>query len=142
MPAAIVDASVAVDGLILRIAPKYIEGVCRYLKQNEGFARLSAVTAVDWWPREPRFEVLLLSPFTRTNARLRLSVRVPEGEPLESVCHLWRGANWYEREVFDLVWNRIHESSQLGAHSHACRLGRASASQRLSDSRSQILIPG
>ena len=36
------------------------------------------------------------------NARLRLSVRVREGEPVESVCQLWRGANWYEREVFDL----------------------------------------
>jgi len=102
MPAAIVDASVAVDGLILRIAPKYIEGVCRYLKQNEGFARLSAVTAVDWWPREPRFEVLYFLHSLARNARLRLSVRVREGEPLESVCQLWRGANWYEREVFDL----------------------------------------
>ena len=54
------------DGLILGIAPKHIEGVCRYLKQNEGFARLSAVTAVDWWPREPRFEVLYFLHSLRT----------------------------------------------------------------------------
>jgi NADH-quinone oxidoreductase subunit C len=102
IPGALLDANVAVDGLILQIAPKHVEGVCRYLKEKDGFVRLSAVTGVDWWPREPRFEVVYFLHSLERNARLRLSVRVPEGEPLESVCHLWRGANWYEREVFDL----------------------------------------
>ena len=63
------------------LLPKHVESVCRYLKQNEGFVRLSAVTGVDWWPREPRFEVVYFLHSLAHNARLRLSVRVAEGEP-------------------------------------------------------------
>ena len=36
------------------------------------------------------------------NARVRLEIRVKEGDPIESVTGIWRSANWYEREVFDL----------------------------------------
>lgn len=88
--------------LILTIAPEHIVQVCRLLKDEAGFERLSGVTAVDWWPREPRFELVYLLHSIRNNARLRLSLRVREDEEVDSVCSVWRGANWYEREVFDL----------------------------------------
>jgi NADH-quinone oxidoreductase subunit C len=102
MPSAIVDAKIAADGLVLSIAPQFVAPVCRFLKDTAGFERLSAVTGVDWWPREPRFEVVYLLHSMSQNNPLRLSARLKEGETLDSVCHLWRGANWYEREVFDL----------------------------------------
>ena len=38
----------------------------------------------------------------RRNARLRLKVRAEENEEIDTVCYVWRSANWYEREVFDL----------------------------------------
>jgi len=102
VPDAIIDATVAVDGPVLSIAPAQIVAVCRVLKEEVGFERLSAVTGVDWWPREPRFEIVYFLHSVRHNARLRLSVKLGEDEPLDSVTEVWRGANWYEREVFDL----------------------------------------
>jgi NADH-quinone oxidoreductase subunit C len=101
-PQAIVDAKVEPDGPVLYIAPPQIVAVCEFLKQNSGFERLSAVTAVDWWPRAPRFEVVYFLHSLSRNARLRLMLRLGEGEPVDSVTSVWRGANWYEREVFDL----------------------------------------
>src|SRR5215471_1951906 len=71
MPAAIVDATIAADGLVLHAASKYVEAVCRYLKQQARFERLSAVTGVDWWPREPRFEVIYFLHSLSRNERLR-----------------------------------------------------------------------
>lgn len=102
IPEAIVDATVAADGPVLVIAPAEIVAVCRVLKETVGFERLSGVTCVDWWPRKERFEVVYLLHSLRHNTRLRLIVRLAEGEEVESVCSVWRGANWYEREVFDL----------------------------------------
>ena len=102
LPGAIVDATVAFGEVSLGIARERIAAVCRILKESVGFEQLSAVTAVDWWPREPRFEVIYFLRSFRHNSRLRLTVRVAEDEPIDSVCSMWRGANWYEREVFDL----------------------------------------
>jgi NADH-quinone oxidoreductase subunit C len=102
MPDVIVNAYAAADGPVLGVRADSIFSVCRLLKEEAGFERLSAVTGVDWWPREPRFEVIYLLHSIRTTARLRLSVRVSEGAVLDSVVPVWRGANWYEREVFDL----------------------------------------
>ncbi len=99
---AIVDAKLAVDGPVLTISPAQLLPVCRVLKETAGFERLSAITAVDWWPREPRFEVVYFFHSLKDNARLRIIVQVGEEEDLDSVCSVWRGANWYEREVFDL----------------------------------------
>jgi NADH-quinone oxidoreductase subunit C len=102
LPDAIVSATVAVDGLVLGVAPESIVPVCRLLKEEGGFNRLSAVTAVDWWPRATRFEVIYFLHALKSATRLRLSVRIGEGVELDSVTQVWRGANWYEREVFDL----------------------------------------
>lgn len=103
------DPSVLVEGrfdrgeLTLWVAPGKILEVCRFLKQQERFTRLSGVTAVDWFPKEPRFEVVYHLHSLERNQRLRLKCRLG-GEPPEtdSVTSVWRSANWYEREVFDL----------------------------------------
>ncbi|HTU45259.1 MAG TPA: NADH-quinone oxidoreductase subunit C [Bryobacteraceae bacterium] len=102
LPEAILDATIAVDGPVLTISQTQILLVCRFLKESLGFERISAITGVDWWPREPRFEVVYFLHSLRHNARLRLNLWVNENESVDSVCPVWRGANWYEREVFDL----------------------------------------
>jgi NADH-quinone oxidoreductase subunit C len=102
LPDAIVDAKSAFGEVTLAIAPAHIVNVCRVLKDSAGFERLSGVTAIDWWPREARFEVVYLLHSIRKNTRLRLTVGLGEDEEIDSVCSVWRGANWYEREVFDL----------------------------------------
>ncbi len=61
------------------------------------------ITAVDYLGEAPRFEVVYhLFSFSK-NRRVRIKVRVPEEDPtIPSITSLWRGANWFEREVFDM----------------------------------------
>jgi NADH-quinone oxidoreductase subunit C len=101
-PEAIEAVQMAVDGPVFEIARPEIVAVCSFLRHEAGFNRLSGLTGVDWWPRTPRFEVVYLLHSVSKNQRLRLTVRLEENEPIESVTSVWRGANWYEREVFDL----------------------------------------
>ena len=91
------------DELTLEIAPAKIASVCGFLKYDQKFIRLSSVTAVDRYPSEPRFEVVYHLHSIERNERLRLKCRLRGDNPtIESVTSVWRGANWYEREVFDL----------------------------------------
>lgn len=73
------------------------------------FALLSDIAGVDYYPREPRFELIYLLAslgvpgFGDTPKRLRVKVRVP-GDPahVPSVAAIWPSANWAEREVYDM----------------------------------------
>lgn len=87
----------------LILAPARIVDVCRYLKGEQDFIRLSGITGVDWHPADPRFEVVYLLHSLRKNTRLRLKCWVSESDcEIDSVTGAWRSANWYEREIFDL----------------------------------------
>ncbi|HKT81906.1 MAG TPA: NADH-quinone oxidoreductase subunit C [Vicinamibacterales bacterium] len=67
------------------------------------FDCLAEVTAVDFWPREPRFEVVYLLIATDALLRLRLKVRLDGAAArLPSLSAVWPSANWLEREVWDL----------------------------------------
>jgi len=89
--------------LTLEIAAEHIVDVCAYLKQSQNFVRLSTVTGVDWYPEEPRFEVVYHLHSPERNERLRLKCRLAGANPeIDSVTPVWRGAGWYERETFDL----------------------------------------
>lgn len=101
-PGAIVDAVKAADGPVLYINAEQLVPVCRFLRDAAGFEQVIGITGVDWWPRPPRFEVVYFLRSYKHNRRLRFCVRVGEGQEIDSVCSVWRGANWYEREVFDL----------------------------------------
>jgi NADH-quinone oxidoreductase subunit C len=89
--------------LTLEIATGKIASICGFLKYDQTFVRLSTVTAIDRYPAEPRFEVVYHLHSIEHNERVRLKCRVRgEDSVIESVTGVWRGANWYEREVFDL----------------------------------------
>jgi NADH-quinone oxidoreductase subunit C len=89
--------------LTLETPPAKIVSVCGFLKHDRKFVRLSTVTAVDRYPAEPRFEVVYHLHSVEPCQRLRLKCRVRGEDPvIESVVSVWRSANWYEREVFDL----------------------------------------
>lgn len=103
LPEAVEDGHCGRDEATLIIQPARIVDVCRLLKNEEGYGRLSGLTAVDWHPADPRFEVIYLLHSLAKNSRLRLKCRVTEAEcQIDSVTSVWRAANWYEREVFDL----------------------------------------
>jgi NADH-quinone oxidoreductase subunit C len=94
--------------LTLEIAASKISSVCGFLKYDRQFVRLSSVTAVDRYPAEPRFEVVYHLHSVAANQRVRLKCRLGGAEPaIESVTSVWRGANWYEREAFDLFGIRF-----------------------------------
>lgn len=100
---AIVDGKFQLGELTLFVDPARIVEVCRYLKNERGFNRLSGLTAVDWYPVEPRFEVVYLLHSLHNNQRLRLKCKVSGPEAIiDSVHSVWRSADWYERETFDL----------------------------------------
>src|SRR5215470_15328824 len=65
---------------------------------------LSDITAVDYWKKkEPRFEVVYQVAALQGGRRLRVRVPVPEEDAaVESLTPLWKGANFLEREVWDL----------------------------------------
>ncbi len=94
--------------LMLEIAPGKIVSICGFLKYDQKFVRVSSVTAVDRHPAEPRFEVVYHLHSVELKQRVRLKCRVYGADPaIESVTSVWRGANWYEREVFDLFGIRF-----------------------------------
>jgi len=100
---AILETQEAFHEQTLIADPARIVALMRYLKDEEKFVRLSAVTAVDWFPAEPRFEVVYHLHSIERNLRVRVKCRLKGDNPeIESVYSVWRGADWYEREVFDM----------------------------------------
>jgi len=78
------------------------------------YEMLSDVTCVDWYPNEPRFEVVY-QLFSIPNKRyLRLKVKLSSGDPsVDSLVPIWPGANFFEREVFDLFGIRFDQHPNL-----------------------------
>jgi NADH-quinone oxidoreductase subunit C len=67
------------------------------------FSFLAELTAVDVWPREPRFEVVYLLVSMEHRLRLRMKVRLHGSDAhVATLTSLWPAANWLEREVWDL----------------------------------------
>lgn len=111
---AIVDGSDTLGDLTLYVEPARILEVCRWLKDEGKFVRLGGITAVDWSPADPRFEVVYFLHSIERNLRLKLKCRVSEAAAeLESVTPVWRGANWYEREVFDMFGIKFRNHPDL-----------------------------
>jgi NADH-quinone oxidoreductase subunit C len=66
-------------------------------------ALLAELTAVDFWPREPRFEVVYILVSLEHRARFRLRVRMHGSDAhVATVSGIWPAANWLEREVWDM----------------------------------------
>jgi NADH-quinone oxidoreductase subunit C len=94
--------------LTVEINPAYILEALRRVRHDLKFERLSTVTAVDRYPAEPRFEVVYHLQSIEGKQRLRLKARLSGEEPvIDSACAVYRSANWYEREVFDLFGVRF-----------------------------------
>jgi len=96
----------------LRVAPSNWREVVRTLRDDEQcamdhFIDLTAVDYPDREPEVPRFDVILLLRSSTKNHRVKVKTRVRDGEPLDSLVPLFQGANWTEREVWDLFGIRF-----------------------------------
>lgn len=98
------------DEMTIYIDRAYIREACLLLRDNPEFPFnfLSDVTCVDWYPSEPRFEVIYQLLSISRKERVRLKVRLDGSSPVvESLTAVWPGANYFEREVFDLFGIRF-----------------------------------
>ena len=101
-------ATFAFAELTIEVDPANILEALRVAKDELNFERLSTVTGVDRYPAEPRFEIVYHLQSIAKKQRLRLKARVPGENPeIESAFAVYRSANWYEREVFDLFGVRF-----------------------------------
>ena len=89
----------------LYVQPADVIPVLQALRDREDlrFELLSEMTAADFWPREPRFEVIYILVSIEHRLRLRLKVRLPGDDPhVATASVLWPAANWLEREIWDM----------------------------------------
>ena len=87
------------------VSPDQLPALARALRDRPelAFTFLAELTAVDYWPKEPRFEVIYLLVSIANRLRLRMKVRLAADDPhLATVSGVWPAANWLEREVWDL----------------------------------------
>lgn len=73
-----------------------------HLKNQEGYVMFNDILAVDWFPARPRFELVYQVYHPEKFQRFRFKCFVAEGETAPSMVSLWDGANWPEREAYDL----------------------------------------
>ncbi|HET9659964.1 MAG TPA: NADH-quinone oxidoreductase subunit C [Thermomicrobiales bacterium] len=94
------------DETTIHVEPESFREVCNYLRTHEqlGFVVLTDVTAVDMLKLRttPRFDVVALLYSLKNRVRLRIKAGVDDGQPVPSLVPLWPGANWLERETFDM----------------------------------------
>jgi NADH-quinone oxidoreductase subunit C len=96
--------AVARDELTVNAKAEDLIKIVTFLRDDPAcqFINIIDVTAVDWPSREQRFDVVyhFLSP--RLNQRVRLKVMTDETTPVPSLIDIFRGADWFERETYDL----------------------------------------
>ncbi len=117
--AAIVETRVppqaATDVPIIYVEKQSIVEVLRFLKSQSGFEYdfLADLTATDEHPAEPRFEIVYNLFSTTKHNRIRIKTRVREGETVPTAIGVWLGADWAEREVWDMFGVRFEGHPNL-----------------------------
>ena len=104
VPGAAYEAGTSVDFPAVYVPADRLVETCMALRDAEAFRFdvLVELTAADYLPRNPRFEIVYHLLSISTKARLRLKVRVGEGGSVPTVQSVWRAAGWLEREVYDM----------------------------------------
>lgn len=101
--------------LAIRVAPDSLLAAVRVLRDAPfSMDMLMDIAGVDYWTREPRFDVVYHFYSSVQHHRLRLKVGVSEASLLiDSITDAWPAANWYEREVYDLYGIRFRGHPDL-----------------------------
>jgi NADH-quinone oxidoreductase subunit C len=111
-----VDAKFDRDELTLEVLPENVTAAGEALKAA-GYNFLEDLTAVDWYPSEPRFQMTYTILSHSLKKRIRLIARVHGDSPaINTMTTVWPSANFYEREVFDLFGVRF------GGHPNMTRI--------------------
>ena len=98
----------------LTVSREKIVAACEFLKKEGGFDMLTDLSGVDNYGEDPRYEVDYLLYSLAQHCYLRLKVRVSEEDMVvDSVTGVWRGADWHEREAFDMFGIRFRGHPNL-----------------------------
>ncbi len=96
---------------IVRVPKERIVEVCRFLKEDPdcGMRLLADLCGVDMVKLRPspRLDVAYHLTNPDTGERIWVKTAVDDGEEVPTVCGVWRGANWHEREAFDMLGIRF-----------------------------------
>jgi len=114
--AAVAGARLDRGQLIVWLHRTSLRDACLMLKNDPALAynALADITCVDWFPREPRFEVVYQLFSTSKKKYLRLKVKLQAEDPnIDSLTAIWPGANFFEREVWDLFGVRFDQHPNL-----------------------------
>ena len=104
---ALTDALFDRSELTLTVPPENIVAAVTAMK-DAGYNAFEDMTAVDWLPSEPRFQLSYHILSHKYKDRIRIKTWVSSEDPaIESITSVWPGANYYEREVFDLFGIRF-----------------------------------
>ncbi len=110
---ALTDAKFDRGEVTLTVAPNCIRTVAGVVRDS-GYNAFQDMTAVDWFPSAPRFQLSYHICSHAFKDVLRLRIFVDEAEAsVESITPVWAGANYYEREVFDLFGIRFEGHPNL-----------------------------
>lgn len=103
-PREVLRSEIAYDELVIWTGKDGLVKLMSFLRddQNCKFKQISDITAVDYPAREQRFEVVYNLLSFAHNMRLRVKLAVGDEESVPSLTLLYPGANWFEREVWDL----------------------------------------
>lgn len=90
--------------LTVYVSKDKILPICQFLHDSSelNFVYLSDITGVDYPQRNPRFDVVYHLYSIDKNHRIRVKIGIDEGKTVYSVTGIWKGADWFEREVYDL----------------------------------------
>ena len=104
VPGAAYEALPSVDFATIAVPAEHLVATCRALVDEPAlrFNAIIDVTAADYLPRSPRFELVYHLLSVPNRQRLRLKVRVDAGAYVPTVQGVWPGAAWPEREVWDM----------------------------------------
>ncbi len=115
-PDAITGEDLTATPQALQISDKRIVEVCELLHSNEGtyFDQLSCLTGIDNGPEAETMEVIFNLYSIPRGLHLMLKVLLKRKKPvINSVQHIWRTANWHERETFDLLGIKFNHHPDL-----------------------------
>lgn len=103
-PNSVLDVTTFRAEVTVWVSKKDILDICKFLHSDPDlqFHLLTDLCGLDFFPQTPRFGIAYLLCSLKHGQRLRLKTRVGEEESIQSVESVWKVANWYEREAYDL----------------------------------------
>lgn len=112
---AVIDVSIALGELMVRVRRESIVGVLTFLRDDTNcqFRCLVDVCGVDYPEHEERFDIVynLLSP--QHNQRIRVKISTDEDTPVPSVTSVFSSAGWWEREIWDMYGVYVSDHPDL-----------------------------